>query len=59
VAWFWTDDLATTLAEAGVLDESLTELTLRPAAIAARDEAAALAIARRIAGLDASATDAA
>lgn len=59
MAWFWTDELARLLIEAGVPERSLSELLARPAAIAASDRDAALAVARRISGLDTEETDAA
>lgn len=59
MAWFWTDDLARLLIEAGTSERSLSELLSRPAAVAASDEAQALAIARRLAGLDPAESDAA
>jgi hypothetical protein len=59
VAWFWTDDLARLLLDKGVPAASLSELLSRPAAIAAPDEASALDVAARLAGVEASASDAA
>lgn len=52
VAWFWTDDLARTLLDAGVDRERLSPLLERPAAIAADDEAGAVRAARRLAGVE-------
>lgn len=59
MAWFWTDDLAHRLMEAGVSERSLSDLLARPAAIAAADEKSALDVARRLAGLQQAETDAA
>lgn len=59
MAWFWTDDLAHRLIEAGVSERSLAELLARPAAIAAADEDSALAVVRRLAGVGPAETDAA
>lgn len=52
MAWFWTDDLARSLADRGVSRERLAALLDRPAAIAAADEDAALEAARRLAGIE-------
>lgn len=59
MAWFWTDDLGKLLIEEGIDRRAVTELLARPAAIAADDRAAALEVARRIAGVDDRQTDAA
>lgn len=59
MAWFWTDDLARLLVESGVGEHAVSELVSRPAAIAASDESAALAAARRLAGLPEEQSDAA
>jgi hypothetical protein len=59
VAWFWTDDLARLLIDAGTPERALSELLSRPAAVAASDETKALEIAKRLAGLDPAESDAA
>lgn len=59
MAWFWTDDLAHRLMEAGASERSLSDLLARPAAIAAADEESALAVVRRLADLEPAETDAA
>jgi thioredoxin-like negative regulator of GroEL len=59
VAWFWTDDLARLLIEAGTSERALSELLSRPAAVAASDEMEALEVAKRLAGLDPAESDAA
>lgn len=59
MAWFWTDDLARQLIEAGVSERSLSDLLARPAAIAASDSDSALEVARRLSGLETEETDAA
>lgn len=59
MAWFWTDELARLLIEAGMPERSLSELLARPAAIAASDRDAALEVARRLSAVDAEETDAA
>ncbi|MEX2653900.1 MAG: hypothetical protein WD532_02610 [Acidimicrobiia bacterium] len=59
MAWFWTDELARLLIEAGVPERSLSELLAHPAAIAATDRDAALDVARRMSSVDAEDTDAA
>ena len=59
MAWFWTDDLARLLIDAGTSEPALSELLSRPSAIAASDEARALEIAKRLAGLDPAESDAA
>jgi len=59
VAWFWTDDLARLLVESGVDGPRVSELMSRPAAIAAEDESAALAVAIRLIGGTGTESDAA
>ncbi|MEX2422796.1 MAG: hypothetical protein WD990_02355 [Acidimicrobiia bacterium] len=59
MAWFWTDDLARLLIDSGISSRALSELTSRPAAIAAADESQALEIAKRLAGVDPAESDAA
>jgi hypothetical protein len=59
VAWFWTDDLARLLLEAGADESRLSELLTRPSAVSASDETAALDVARRMAGIPRRETDAA
>ena len=59
MAWFWTDDLARLLIDAGTPERALSELLSRPAAVAAPDEAKALEVAKRLAGLDPAESDAA
>ncbi len=40
MAWFWTDDLARTLVESGVIERSsVEEWVARPVAFAAADDA--------------------
>ena len=59
MAWFWTDDLARLLIDAGTPERELSELLSRPAAVAASDEIRALEIAKRLAGIDPAESDAA
>lgn len=59
MAWFWTDDLARMLINAGISERSLSDLLSRPAAIAAADTESALEMARRLAQIDERETDAA
>lgn len=52
MAWFWTDDLARLLLDAGLADEpSLRDWLARPAAVAGPEEADPLVLARALAGL--------
>lgn len=52
MAWFWTDELARRLMDAGHSERALAELLSRPAAVAAADEASALRVARKLAGVE-------